>query len=220
MNTIRAKSMSLCLILIVSLSILMCFVYLFVISGAVFSFRTKSKEPQITYGEFPISIVYEVSGEEKRIEDVVICEFAGFENKGSAGVFRNWKSYLKSGNKHIVLLKIDENSELYCWYGSPEYYMDDLRYMSQLEYEENRKKNFFSHFITYGVWENGEFKSKAISADDALEKYGLRIIDVQFGRPIENSFDDTTTPTQRIWACVPDGISKPIEEAHYHVQQE
>ena len=35
-----------------------------------------------------------------------------------------------------------------------------------------------------------------------------------------NSPDDTTTPAQRVWAFLPDAISKPIEEAYSYVQQE
>lgn len=162
--------------------------YLFVVSGAIFSFIPDPPEPEIKYGEFPISITYEVNGDIKVVEDIIVCEFDGVEDYGSGGRRRKWKSYLKSGNKQITLLKIDNTSELSSWYGLPDYYMGDLRFGTKEEYERRRAQNFDSEFITLGKWIDGEFKSSAVSAGEALEKYGLKIIDVQYSEPIKNSF--------------------------------
>lgn len=162
--------------------------FLMVISGAIFLFNPNPPKPEITYGEFPCRITYELNGEKKVIEDVIICEFDGFENLGSAGKYRKWKSRLKSGNERLILLKINETSELYCSYGSGEYYMDDLRYQTREEYEKFRESNFETYFITFGNLDQGEFKSSSVSVDEALKKYNLRILDIQFAKPIENSF--------------------------------
>lgn len=59
-------------IVILSLIILVGAVYLFVLSGAIFSFGSNPPKPEITYGEFPISITYEIDGQTKVIDDTVI----------------------------------------------------------------------------------------------------------------------------------------------------
>lgn len=165
--------------------------YLAVISGAIFAFMPEPPEPEIKYGEFPIKITYELKGQIKTAEDIIVCEYDGIESLGSAGKQRKWKAHLKSGNEHITLLKIDEMSELYCWYGLPEYYMDDLQYESREEYEQTRKRNFHSSFVSLARWENGELKRSAVSTTEAWEKYKLKIIDVQYSPPIQNSFQET-----------------------------
>ena len=62
--------------------------------------------PEITYGEFPFTLTYELDGEIKTIEDTIICEFDGFEAIGESGKYRKWKTYLKSGNERLTLLDL------------------------------------------------------------------------------------------------------------------
>lgn len=122
-------------ILIAVAAILYGILYVFVLSGAIFLFNPNPPAPDITYGEFPFRLVYEIDGETKVIEDTVICEFDGFKNMGSAGNKRVWKSQLKSGKEHITLLdlrplqEIDEYGhtvlELTFYWGNAEYYMGD-----------------------------------------------------------------------------------------------
>lgn len=165
-------------------SILIIMAYLIIISGGIFSFTPNLPEPKITYGEFPISVTYEIKGEINVVSDVIICEFDGFENYGSAGKYYKWKARLKSGKERVTLLKISETAELYCWEGSPEYYMDDLRYETKEHYEKERERNFDSHFINYGEWKDGIFESISIPAEEAWKKYNFKIIDVQYSEPI------------------------------------
>lgn len=146
------------------------------------------QRPAITYGEFPISVTCEIDGAVMVIKDIVICEYDGVETLGEAGKYRKWKAHLKSGNKRLTLLSIDETSELYCWYGSPDYYMDDLRNKTKEEYEQYRERNFNSDFIAYGKSENGEFKGISVSSDEAWERYRFRVVDVKYTPPIQNSF--------------------------------
>ena len=88
----------------------------------------------------------------------------------------------------MTLLRVDETSELYCSYGMPEYYMDDLRFQTRDEYEQMRSSDLDSMFIILGKWEDGELKSNFVSGIEALEKYNVKIIDVQYTPPIQNSF--------------------------------
>ena len=182
------KSFIIIISVLIVIAILLVVLYFLIISGGIFSFRTNPSEPEITYGEFPISVTFEFKGEIKVVTDKVICEFDGFENYGSAGKYRKWKSHLQSGKERITLVTISETAELYCWEGSPEYYMDDLRYDTREHYEQIRERNFDSYFITYGEWKDGIFESIGISLEEAWEKYNFKVIDVQYAEPIENNY--------------------------------
>lgn len=171
-----------------SATILVGFSYLFVLSGAIFMFNSTPPAPEIKYGEFPISITYELNGETKIIEDTIICEFDGFENMGSAGKYRKWKSRLKSKNERLVLLREegDMTFEITTSYGQPDYYMGDLRYESKEEYE---KKMSDIRYFGYYQWKEGEeMESSLITLDEAWEKYRLKILNIQYSQPIQNSF--------------------------------
>ena len=161
--------------------------FLFVSSGGVFSLMPNPPTPEITYGEFPINITYEINGEIKKIEDIIICEYDGVDDRGSAGKYRKWKSNLKSGNEYLTLLKGNDGNvtfEIRISYGSPDYYMGDLRYNSQEAYE----KMLFNKDLNYIQWENGVQTGKILTEDEVLEKYKLKIVDVQYSPPIQNSF--------------------------------
>lgn len=137
--------------------------------------------PEVTYGEFPFRLEYALADEVKVVEDTVICEFVGFERRGEAGKARKWKSYLKSGNKRLTLLRTD-NMELYFSYGTAEFYMGDNNYNdpSVMPYNPN--------VIDYIAMENGHERYSAILATEAWEKYGLKILNWKYSPPIQNSF--------------------------------
>lgn len=164
--------------------------YLLVLSGAIFSFGSNPPAPEITYGEFPVKITCEINGAIKVVEDTVICEFDGFENRGSAGKYRKWKSHLKSGHERLTLLRVkgvDLTFEISKSYGQPDYYMGDLRYESKEQYE---KKMADDRYLGYYEWKNGEeFESTLITLDEAWEKYKLKVIDVKYSPPIQNTFN-------------------------------
>ena len=147
--------------------------------------------PEITYGEFPIRVTCEVNGEEIIVEDTVICEFDGYYGAGVT-MRRQWSERLASGDKEILLLKIDESTALRCWGGSAEYYLgeEELYYMSREAYEKRRDEEFESSFI--GLYENTEtgLEYRPMSANEALEQYGFRVISVEYSEPIENTFPE------------------------------
>lgn len=162
--------------------------YLMVLSGAIFMFNSNPPKPEITYGEFPISVKYEVNGEIKVIEDIVICEFDGFVSEGSNGKHRKWKARLKSGNERIVLLRVENEDltfEVSESYGQPDYYMGDLRYESNEAYE---KKMSDDRYLGYTQWENGVQTGHSITKEEVWDDYRLKVIDVQYSPPIQNSF--------------------------------
>ena len=174
-------------IVLLAIIILVGASYLFVLSGAIFSFGSNPPEPEIKYGEFPIIINYEVDGEVNSLEDTVICEFDGFESLGAAGKYRKWKSELKSGSDSLILqCKGDGNLvvEIAISYGMPEYYMGDFK-QSKEEYE---RAMMDSKYIGCVKTYNGIKTSYSITKEEAWEKYKLKIIDIQYSEPIENSF--------------------------------
>jgi len=162
---------------------------LFIVSGAFSILMPNPPRPEITYGEFPIRVIFELDGEIQTIDDTVIAEFVGFQSLGTAGRYRVWTSRLKSGNERLVLLRV-ENQEysfvITTRYGLPEYYMGDF-YLQSREQREMAMNN--RRYLGYIRWEDGEMTANhSIRADEAWERYNLRIIEVQHSPPIENRF--------------------------------
>ena len=91
---------------IVIVALLLYVVIMFVAAFGGFNFLLHVPKPEITYGEFPCVLTYEVNGEIKVIEDVIVCEFDGFEAANEAGKYRKWKTYLKSGKEDMTLLDL------------------------------------------------------------------------------------------------------------------
>jgi hypothetical protein len=176
---------------IFSIIILVGIFYFLVISGAIFSFGSNPPKPEITYGEFPFKLTYELDGETKVIEDSVICEFDGFYSLGSAGKYRKWKTSLKSGNERLTLLdlrpleEINEFGqtmlEMFFSYGSGEYYMGD-------EQRYNRKPEI-RDYVEYEYRNtDGTTGGSSYKADVAYEKYKIKLISWEASEPIQNSF--------------------------------
>ena len=67
--------------------------------------------PEVKFGEFPCKLTYEINGEIKTIEDVIICEYDGIEIDEAHGTKRKWKTSLKSGNERIILLDLRDSGE-------------------------------------------------------------------------------------------------------------
>lgn len=142
------------------------------------------QKPEITYHEFPFKLTYELNGEIKVIEDVVICEYDGIKSLGEAGKYRKWKSHLKSGNERVSLLKVGDSLEFYFNYGDPENYMGDPqsgKYNKDLYYDLS--------YIPFIKKENGkQVADSGMLADKAWKEYRLRIIEWKYTSPIQNSF--------------------------------
>lgn len=143
-------------------------------------------KPEITYGEFPISIIYEVNDEVRKIDEIVICEFDGFEVRGESGKYRKWKSYLKSGNESLVFLPITQELtiEVGIFRGSPNYYMGDFE-QSKEAYDKSMSDDRYREYVE---WDNGVKTGNSFSKEEVWERYKLRILDVQYSPPITNSF--------------------------------
>lgn len=183
------------LIIGIVICVLLALFYLFVISGAFLMFTyfaPNPPKPETTYGEFPFVFVYELDGEIKTIEDTIVCEYDGIEWTSSGNKERKWKSHLKSGNKGIVLLKIDEGEmtyEISADAGLPEYYMNDHRYGNDREDYERMMHD--ERYLGYTEIKNDETVVKSISMEkkEVYERFKLRVIERKYSEPIENKFE-------------------------------
>ena len=139
-------------------------------------------KPEITYGEFPFEIVYEIDGEIFTIQDVYVCEYDGVSlDSDGSGKHRNWNGYIKStGESKPVLLK-DENITLACYIRSPGYYMND-------PYETDDV--LVSPYIFYIISPNdyGGTSTGVMDIDSFLDKYKLKLVSWKLSTPIKNSF--------------------------------
>lgn len=176
------------IILVMFFCLLSLVVFAIILTGA-FSIFIKSPElPKIKYGEFPFSIIYEVNGDVKIYEDVIICEYAGIKSYGTAGKYRQWTKRLKSGKEYIELDSVTINDISYIVYesppGLPEYYMADYR-----QSKESYERAMYDRSYLGLKWvDDGEQKYKTITAQEGYDMYGVRIINIECSQPIENSF--------------------------------
>ena len=153
------------------------------------------KYPEIQKAEFPFIVEYVMDGETYIIEDIVVCEFDGFD--GMLPNHRCWSSYLKSGNETKCELIREENSKsvlkssrvnelsrLVLDYGSAEYYMDDPQGNSMIdkeatfEYRENWK---VSEKVT-------DVEHTKLNAKQLRKYFNIEIIRFEFSKPIKNKF--------------------------------
>ena len=121
-----------------------------------------------------------------------MCEYDGIEWTNSGSKERKWKSYLKSGNKGIVLLRVEENEVIYeisTTAGLPEYYMNDYRYGQDREDYEQPMHD--ERYLGYTEIKDGKTVVKAISIEkeEVFERFKLRIIERKYSEPIKNKFE-------------------------------
>ncbi len=166
-------------------------IFVLVMSGAFSVFMPKPPEPAITHAEFPIKVIYAINGKKQVVDDIVVCDYAGVESLGTAGKYRKWNSYLKSGNKKLILLNGDYNGKQFkitTDFGQAEYYMGDYRFESKLDHEEKMKKS--NYLGLYYFNEDGDVtESKTITYEQARDDYGIDIIEIQYSQPISNKFE-------------------------------
>ena len=176
MGDIKKYTLAILIIIIIIFGILMC-VYLLpqVVMLLVGSGGKNPPQPQITYGEFPFMLEYEINGETITVEDVIICEYDGVGN-GTNGKFLKWKKRIASTGEEDLLLLSEENKKIFCTVGNANYYMGEI------QKEEYPKPKLYIDECE---------KSITTSSYDPveLEKYNIRIINYKFSQPIENKFE-------------------------------
>lgn len=149
-----------------------------------FSFLPTPPRPEITYGEFPFRLEYEINDERHVIEDTLICKYGGIGMDTADGKFHKWKEKLASGNKRVTLLKISDNQEIYYPIGSARYYMG--------AYKGVKDKSDIYNASLYITLKKG-YSAKLIYAEELLNKYNIRIINFEPAQPITNKNAGSTS---------------------------
>ena len=142
-------------------------------------FAENPVKPEIRYGEFDYSIVYELNGETKTINDTLVCEYDGI-SRSLEGKSIQWKSYIK-GTKDQDNYLIFENDEyrLYiCLPADARYYMDDPEF--ELAGLEPNQQPWF-------ILENNALTSSSEDEEKALAAF--EIIEWVIEEPIENIYE-------------------------------
>lgn len=153
--------------------------------------------PQITEGEFPFVVEYEIDGNTYIIEDTVICSFSGYDYSAWFTKPRTWNEYLKSRgegktvifqeeNNYSVLKprRLNERSRVVLNYGSAEYYMGDPNQRGMIY-----AKPFFYYSERYATDERTTHNTGTELSEEELEKhFGIKIKRFEFSKPIKNKF--------------------------------
>lgn len=170
--------------------LLLMFWFWFIFGGG--SYFIQVPKPEITYGEFPFRLKYEINGKIETIEDTLVCEFDGFNVEGENGKYRKWKTSVKStGKDMITLYDLRKNNDFTDWGnqvlelcfdpGNGEYYMGDTG--------DRQRKGSLGTWIDYlYLSESGKTGYSAFKPDEAWEKYNIKIISWEIADPIQNNF--------------------------------
>lgn len=141
--------------------------------------------PEITYGEFPFSLEYEIDEERILIEDTVIAEFIGsFRGNVTTQPRRSWSIKLLNNSGelkafHYEFLIIEsEDVTITLSSGSAGYFMNDGGSKPQLTVRDRIAG--FMHFSHYDLEE----------ARKILAEYGITLINWEYAPPIRNFFND------------------------------
>ncbi|MCQ4936301.1 hypothetical protein [Anaerotignum propionicum] len=167
-------------------------VYPWLMIGVGINLLPNPQKPVITYGEFPFRLVYEINGETKVVEDILICEYDGIGMDEGQGKYRKWKGYLASGEERLLLLEVDNpaalrsnrkvvKQEIYYSTGSARYYMGDMK-----DYETYKQS--FPDALYFEKYDDGGTSNGVIRADELYEKYRIKLKSWDYSQPIENEF--------------------------------
>lgn len=153
--------------------------------------------PEITYGEFPFLLEYEIDGQRKVIEDTLICEFDGIgADEGHSHKYRKWRDRLASGHSfRQPLLEVNGAKELSYYPGVAKYFMGDLDEFDK-EFEQTIADSIIIERGGRIIKKDGkifENNGKTISAEfldinEFLDKYHIKITSWDSTPPIKNNF--------------------------------
>ena len=142
---------------------------------------TQILKPQITYGVFPFTVVYELYGETVTVNDAYICEYEGIEWNEGFGKHRQWKGYVSSSGDDYLLIHRDGDLKIVCDIGSAAYYMSDPTMAATEE---------FTPYLYYvRTLSGGGVSSGVAGIEKLLEQYGIRLLSWQLSEPIANVYE-------------------------------
>ena len=173
-------------ILVAAIVILTIIAYIpWLIVLCAYFFGENPAKPEIKYGEFDYSLVYEINGETKEINDTLVCEYDGI-SYSLEGKSISWNSYIK-GTKDENCYLIFENDEYKLYIYLPadaRYYMDDPNY-ELYGFSDNDRQPWLSYgYVNFGP--DTEYQN--FTDEDYEEKFGAKIVSWEIEGPIENIY--------------------------------
>jgi len=154
--------------------------------------------PEITTGEFPFRVVYELDGDIHVLEDVLICEFDGITNSG-----RNWRWRLRydvdatmiNGFRDTLLIlegeymysiftpdRLNQRFNIFVDAGTCGYYMGDRQgWISEPRIQIQERL----------ISEGGglSIHDRDLTFEQLEVYFGIRMIEFIFSEPIRNQFN-------------------------------
>ncbi len=170
----------------------------FLFTVIVFIWRTPAPPlPEITYGEFPFRLEYELNEELHVIEDTLIVEFDGFGMNEGIGRYRRWTSRLASGEDLVLLLEVSDNKQIFYFPGPANYYMGDrlngynhtFPSASFIERERGITRRDILHDKEL-LEQFGPLDQNTINEEELLNQYNIRLVNWEISEPIVNNFGD------------------------------
>jgi hypothetical protein len=156
----------------------------------------RESHPKIKSAEFDFYLKYKFEGEEYVIEDVIVCEYTGYDISNPFGRYRTWHSYFKNDSRLETLVeeenvqsyldptRINTTSRLRINYGRAAYYMDDPN--------GSNNPHSIPHICYTEIYQTGlnesYWKNTPLTEEQAKEFFGLEIIELRVSDPIENRF--------------------------------
>ena len=143
------------------------------------------KKPEVTYGEFPFTLIYEINGETITVEDTLVIKYKGVGANEGVGKYNKWDRYLKSEMsggymRHNVrlfqgFLENGSSATIFLELGSCEYYMglqEDRLYYYHTDMKPGDIAILSSEY-------NGPLSEETLYND-----YGIKIIKKELSPPI------------------------------------
>ena len=131
--------------------------------------------PEITYGEFPFRLEYEIDGKRYIIEDTLIAEFdRSVAGNATTRARRMWNTTLESGDERRFILKEMTNVTINFRPGLAEYYMGDLHGGDMIV--QNPLISYQPRIVVRTVDANGRINMDSMRVEDAhkvLAEHGI-----------------------------------------------
>jgi hypothetical protein len=146
--------------------------------------------PDITYAEFPFRLEYEINGQRKVVQDVLICEFVGIGMNEGTGKYREWKKRLASGSNKIQLLVN---------YDKPGYVFNNMETITQIIFYDpgpawyymgdgDGYNHAFPDASFSEEYKDGGGAEGFIRADELEKLYNIKLISWEISEPITNYY--------------------------------
>lgn len=164
---------------------LLCMGILGLSLNAVSLMKMVPKKPSVKHGEFPFCLTFECNGKVYEVKDTLVCDYGGFAANASRGIYRKWKSYLKSGKTRITLFR-NHKTEIF-FTPNINNWEAGAFYMGDNEIYDKINIPFPGAWYTDDL-ENGK-NAYIISAEEMWEKYKVKLLNWEISPPVQNSFN-------------------------------